>query len=158
MVKIEEGKELIMENVLSLRKKMSQKDIEIEMVKIGKWLEEKSVQKNGSIVTATYAIEQINDQLIMDMEILVPLNQKVELVGEYKLKSIIHLRNAIYVRYKGNPAFIDSTYNHLTKYMEQKNLQPITTAYNVNIVDIVAGQSYEDMIVDVYIGVNPSVL
>ena len=152
------GKELKLENVLSLRKKMTQMEIQNEMINIGKHLEENGVKKNGPIVTATHSIEQINNEMLLDMEILVPMDKKLELSGKYKLKEIFHLTNAVYKRHEGNPNNLQITYNEMMEYITQNNLQQITAGYNVSIVDLKPGESLDKMIMDVYIGVNPSIL
>ncbi|NMI06881.1 GyrI-like domain-containing protein [Paenibacillus sp. SZ31] len=156
MIEIE--KEFKIENVLSLRKKMTQAEIQQEFMNIGKFLEQNSLKKNGPLVTATFAIEQSNEQPILDTEILVPLDQPAKLDEKYKFKEIFHLMNAVYARHKGNPNTLQDTYNELNQYISQKGLEPITVAYNVNVIDLEPGQSMDDMIVDVYIGVNPSIL
>lgn len=155
---MEVGKEFKIENVLSLRKKMNQAEIQQEMMSIGKFLEQNSLKKNGPIVTATFAIEESDGQPLLDMEILVPIDKPAELSSKYKLKDVFHLMNAVYARHEGNPNSLQNTYNELNQYICEKGLQPITVAYNVNVVDLHAGQSTDDMVVDVYIGVNPSIL
>lgn len=152
------GKEFKIENVLSLRKKMTQAQIQQEMMSIGEFLEQNNYKKNGPIVTATFAIDQSNGQPLLDMEILVPIDKPAKLYGEYKLKDVFHLMNAVYTRHEGNPNTLEITYNELNQYISENGLQPITAAYNVNVVDLHPGQSMDDMIVDVYIGVNPSIL
>ncbi len=158
MITIETGKEIRLENVLSLRKKMTQMETQQEMMNIRKYLEENGVRKNGPIVTATFAVEKVNEQPIFDMEILVQMDKKLSLVGVYRLKEEFHLVNAVYARHKGNPNNLQSTYNEIMAYINQNNLQQITAGYNVNVVDLKPGDSIENMIIDVYIGVNPSIL
>ena len=155
---IENNKELKLENVLSLRKKMGQADVPQEMMKIGGFLKRNDIKKNGPIVTATFNIEKTNEEPILDMEILVPMDRQVELSGEYKLKKVFHLVNAVLIRHHGDPNLLQNTYNELMAYIKEKGLQQITTAYNVNIKDLQPGQSLGEMIIDVYIGVNPSIL
>jgi effector-binding domain-containing protein len=158
MALIETGKELKLENVLSLRKKMAQVEIQQEMMKIGKFLQENGIKKNGSIVTATFSVEQAGGQPVLDMEILVPLDRQVELIGEYKLKKNFHLVNAVYARHNGEPNSLQSTYNQMLEYIRENSLHQITVGYNVNVKDLQPGQSLEKIVVDVYIGVNPSIL
>lgn len=155
---MEIGKEFKIENVLSLRKKMTQAEIHQEMMSIGNFLEQNSFKKNGPIVTATFAIEESFEQPLLDMEILVPIDKPAKLSGKYKLKDVFHLMNTVYARHEGNPNTLQNTYNELNQYISEKGLQPITAAYNVNVVDLNPGQSMDEMIVDVYIGVNPSIL
>ncbi len=158
MAKIEYGKELKLENVLSLRKKMAQSEIQSEMMKIGKLLEEKQVKKNGPVVTTTFSMEQVNGQPLLDMEIFVPMDRKVDIDGEYRVKEVFHLLNAVYARHEGNPNLLQNTYNEMIKYVQDNGLQQITGGYNVNVKDLKPGDSIEDMVMDVYIGVSPNKL
>lgn len=101
---IKENQQLILENVLSFRDKMTQQQMQKEMVKIGQLLKRLDVRKNGPIVTATYSVEQIGNEQVMDIEILISLDRKVELPKEYTLKPIIKIVNALYIRHEGHPA------------------------------------------------------
>ena len=51
---IQENMQLKMENVLCLRKKMTQVQLQEEMVKIGRFLQQNGIKKNGHVVTATF--------------------------------------------------------------------------------------------------------
>ena len=57
MSMVETGREFKIENVLTLRKKMTQAELLQEMQNIGKFLEQNNIKKNGPIVTATFAVE-----------------------------------------------------------------------------------------------------
>ncbi len=158
MTNVETGKELKLSNVLSLRKKLSQQDISFEMIEIGKFLMERNITKTGPIVTVTYAIENQNGQPILDMEMLVPIDRNVDLPDKYKFKPLIHLVNAVYARHQGNPSTLQNTYNDIMAYIQNNRLHQITSAYNVQVNDMTPGRAPEDLIIDVYIGINPSVL
>ena len=75
---IEQGRELRIENVLSLRKKVVQNELNNEMAKIGIFLNDNSLKKVGPIVTATFAVDAVNGQPLLDMEILVPIDKTIE--------------------------------------------------------------------------------
>ncbi len=158
MALIEAGKEIKLENVLSLRKKVTQQDVNSEMMKIGKFLQDNGAKKAGPVVTATFAIETLNGQSILDMEILIPLDKEITVLGEYTLKPVFHIVNALYARHEGNPSIIQNTYNEMLAYINQNKLQQITAGYNVQIKDMLPGMSPDDMIIDVYIGMNPNIL
>ena len=157
MAIVEKGKEIKLQNLLSLRRKMTQAEINEEMMKIGKILEANGIKKNGPIITATFAIETVGGQPLLDMEVLVPMDKRVELPPEYKVKDLFHMVNAVYARHKGNPALLQNTYNEMMTYIQQNSLQQITAGYNVTVKDVLPGMSVEEMVIDVYIGVNPSV-
>ena len=155
---VEYGKEFRLENVLSLRKKMTQQQINEEMIKIGKLLQDNEAKKHGPIVTVTFAIENVNGNQVLDMEILVPIDKKLDLPREYTLKPVFKILNAVYARHTGNPATLQNTYNEMLAFIQQNNLQQITDGYNVQVNDLLPGMTPDDMIVDVYIGVSPNTL
>ena len=158
MTVIETGKSLRLENVLSLRKKMTQPEVQQEMMKIGQYFQEKGIKKNGPVVTATFAVEQVDGQPLLDMEILVPMDKQVDLGGEYRVKIVFHLVNAVYARHEGNPNLLQGTLNEMVKYIHEHGLRQINAAYSVNVRELKPGDSLEDMVADVYIGVDPSTL
>ncbi len=150
MAVIEIGKRLELKNVLSLRKKMTQEDMQKEMAKIGQFFEANGIKKSGYIATTTYSIDSDGT---LDMEILVPMDKIVELPSEYKLKPVFRLVNAVYVRHEGNPSNLQNVYNEMMAYIKENNLQQITTGYNVTVKDF-----RPDTSIDVYMGVSENVL
>lgn len=158
MVQVESGKEFKLENVLSLRKKMTQEEINSEIMKIGKFLQDNGVRKAGPIVTVTFAVDAENGQPLLDMEILVPLDKKIELPGQYVFKPVFHIVNAVYARHEGNPAALQNTYNDMLAYIQKNKRHQITAGYNVQVKDLMPGMTPDDMVVDVYIGVSPNIL
>ena len=155
---VEEGKSIRLENVLSLRKKMAQTEINTEMMKIGRFLNDNGLRKSGPIITATFAVDTADGQPLVDMEILVPIDRAIEPFGGYGFKKVFHLVNAVYAKHMGNPALLQKTYNEILEHIRDNNLQQITAGYNVNVKDPQPGQSLDEMVVDVYIGVNPNIL
>lgn len=155
---IQSGKELKLENVLSLRKRMTQEEINTEMGKIGKLLQNNEIKKAGSIVTATFAIEENCGQPLMDMEILVPIDKKFDFPVEYKFKPLFHIFDAVYARHEGNPATLQNTYNEILAFIQQNKLQQITAGYNVQVKDFLPGMTDDEIVIDVYIGVSRNVL
>jgi effector-binding domain-containing protein len=157
-MQIEKGKELRLENLLSLRKKLTQEEVNIELDKISKFLDEKGIKKNGSLVTATFGIESQSGHPTLDIELLLPMDKKVELPPEYKLKEVFHLVNAVYARHTGNPNLLQNTYNEMLSYIQENKLQQLTVGYNVQVNELIHVQSIDQLAIDVYIGVSPNIL
>lgn len=157
---IQSGKELKVENVLSLRKRMTQEEINIEMGKIGKFLQDNEIKKVGSIITATFAIEENCGRHLMDMEILVPIDKikEFDFPGEYIFKPLFHIFDAVYARHEGNPATLQNTYNEILDFIQQNKLQQVTAGYNVQVKDFLPGMTADEIVIDVYIGVSRNVL
>jgi hypothetical protein len=152
MIKIEEGKELIYENVISFRGVMTQVEMQDRMQKIGKLVQDNQLTLSGKVTTTTFAIDPSSK---FDMEILVPVDRALELPVEYKFKKEFKLFNAVYARHVGNPALINSTYEAMNKYVEDKELIRISSGYNVTVNE---SSNMDDFIIDVYIGVNSNIL
>lgn len=68
-----------MENVLSFRGKVTQQQLQEEMMKIGQVFKDLGVQKNDSVTTATYATKQVANEPIMDIEVLIPMDRHMQL-------------------------------------------------------------------------------
>ena len=155
---IAQGRELKFDNVLSLRKKMLQNDLNTEMNKIGELLLDAGLKRNGPVITATFGIENNDGQVCIDMEILIPLDKEAAVSEPYVFKKLFHLKNAVYSRHEGNPQQLQNTLNEMVGFMQEKNLQQITPAYNATIQEPKPGEGIDRFVIDAYIGVNPSVL
>ncbi|MBN2617880.1 MAG: hypothetical protein JXR64_06150 [Spirochaetales bacterium] len=96
---IQTARELKLENLLSLRKKMTMKQIQDEMFNLELYLKENNIEKNGPVVTTTFSVEQILNEQIVDMEILIPIKHSVKIDNTYLLKKEFHLTNAIFKKH-----------------------------------------------------------
>ncbi|KOA19071.1 hypothetical protein CLHOM_25740 [Clostridium homopropionicum DSM 5847] len=153
-----EKQELKLSNLISLRKKMTQQEMVLEMKKLGEYIKEQGSEKNGPVLTATFGIEQRGFEQILDIEILIPLNKEIEAINTYKLKKEFFLTNALKITHIGNPVLLQNTYNELNEYIQEKCVQPITAAYNVTLKDIVDSSKMDEAVIDIYIGLNPNKL
>lgn len=158
MLQIERNKSFMAKNVLSLRKKVTQAQANDEMSKIAKLLEEKNVKQNGPVITATFDVDTEKVPPLLDMEILVPMDRQVNLPEGYRFKNIFHIVGAVHAKHSGSPAALPDTYNELLAYIKKNNLQQITAIYNVYTKSAAEREASEALDIDVYIGVNPSIL
>ncbi len=55
-------------------------------------------------------------------------------------------------------ALMQSTVNELTEYLKRNQLTPITSIYNVTVVEPKSQQEIDTMVVDMYIGVSDNIL
>ncbi len=88
-------KDYRLRNVLTLRKKMTSREVILEILKLKKFLKDNGLKKNGSITTVTFSIEMQDGVPLIDMEILVPLPKRVTITNEYVFKPIFHVVNAV---------------------------------------------------------------
>ena len=157
-MEIKEEQELVLENILSLRKKMTQQQMQEEMIKISQVMQEVGVQKGGPLTTATYAVIQSGNEQLMDIEIIVPLNKKVDLPTGYTFKPMIKIIHALCIRHIGSPTMLSNTITTLNNYIIKNNKQVITPTYNVTVKDAMNQDELDDMIMDIYVGYNPCIL
>jgi len=157
-VEIKENQELIMENVLSFRSKVTQQQMQDEMVKIGQVFKDLGVQKNGPVTTATYAVEQVGNEKVMDIGILIPMDREIKLPNEYTFKPVIKIVNALCIRHEGHPGGLQDTINRLNAYILKHKKQVITATYNVTVKDAKKQEELNDMIIDVYVGCSPCIV
>ena len=152
MIEIKENQELKLNNLLSYRGKILQSELE----SIGRDMElkinEKGAKRIAYPIMATYGI----DGAFVDMEILIPVSNEIESIGEYKFKKELKIVNAVMMSYKGNSVGLQDACNELNKYIETNKLQPITVGYNVTqSVDI---HNIENTVSNIYVGINPNIL
>ena len=158
MIEVNKNCELTMENVIAIRKKMGQQEIQQTLMDVGNIISESGANKSGPVVTTTYAVEQAATGPILDMEILVPLDKGVTISEPYIFKPLFHLKYAVHARHEGNPQLLQNTLNQMMTYIQENKLTQITSVYSVNINELKQGDSINGMVTDLYIGVNPSVL
>jgi effector-binding domain-containing protein len=158
LIEVNKNCELTMKNVLAIRKKMGQQEIQQTLVGMGNIIKDLGANKSGTVVTTTYAVEQAATGPMLDMEILVPLNKEVTVSEPYIFKPLFHLKYAVYARHEGNPQLLQNTLDQMMAYIQENKLTQITSVYSVNINELKQGDSINGMVTDLYIGVNPSVL
>lgn len=152
---IEVDKEIQFNNVISFRKKMKSSEIKSEIDRFHAYVESEGASIIGPMISATFNSEVFEGIQVLDMEFLFPISKKITDTPEFKFKEEFHLVHAVYTRFSGDPAHLQSVYEDLANYIRSNNLQQITAAYNVN--DKVKSSSNYPVI-DIYIGVNPSKL
>lgn len=152
-IQIETGKELKFENLASFRKKMRQSEIQVELGKFVQFLKDSGAKKNGPMISATFTAEEVDGEQVLDMEFLIPIDRRVELLDEYQWKPLFHLVNSVFSRHVGNLQDIQATFLEMTTYIQNNCLHQITVAYIVNYEE----NGQDAPMIEIYIGVNPCV-
>lgn len=154
---IETGKSIKFENIVSLRKVMTQEEVQPELTKLTNFLESNNVKRTSPMLTTTFNIEMIEGKQFLDMEFLIPIDREIEVPDSYTFKPVFHLVNAIHKQHIGSPNHIQDTYNDLITFIQEHQLHQITSGYNINIneSEVVLGSTPK---IDIYIGINPSTL
>jgi len=158
MVDILTNQELCMSNVLSFRKKIPVHNLQNEVERMEKFIKDGGYTKAGPSVSATYGLELQNNEQMIDVEVLIPLDKYFVPPEGCEYKAEFKLVNAVSIRHTGNPARLQETCDKLMAFIEEHKLSPITCGYNVTIQEPKLQAGVESMIVDVYIGISPNLL
>lgn len=152
MLQIKEKQELNVVNVLSYRGIVKQVEIESIGKDMESYIQQAGAACMGNPITATYGLE--GD--VIDVELLMPINKRVDSTDRFVFKNQIRIVNAVVVYYKGHPNGLQEACNQLNQYIMEHGLQPITVGYNVTKkTDML---SLENTEIDVYVGISPNVL
>ena len=73
----------------------------------------------------------------------------------YRFKPIFLLANAVRAHLVGNTDSLENSIKELYKYLQVRNLRPITTGYNIPQND---PDDPKDLIIDIMVGVDPNIL
>lgn len=152
MKEIKLNQELEANNLLSFRGRVKLHELDSVIKDMEQKIKDANVERLGNPITATYTMDAGG----VEIEILLPINQKMECVGDYKFKEKIRITNAALLSYKGNPAGLQNACNELNQYMVENQLQPITVGYN--ITKNIDPNNIEDTEIDVYVGISPNIL
>ncbi|MGH4119266.1 hypothetical protein [Clostridium sp.] len=87
-----------------------------------------------------------------------PLDKEIEVTGEYTLKKQFLLTNALKATHTGNTALLQNTYNLINSHIIENKLQQITASYNVTVKDIMDPSKIDELVIDIYVGINPCIL
>lgn len=147
MIEITENQILLLKNIVCYRGKIRQEKIDT----IGRDMEMKVNSKGGKRVgnpiTATYGVENG----IADIEIILPVDVKIDDLGKYCYKEEVAIKNAVKLEYQGEADGMTKACEELNTYMARKELKPITPAYN--LVEIQKNNGSIQMNLKVYVGV-----
>ena len=150
-----------MRNVLSYRGKVDQKLLMEKRKEIDDIMKRFGVRPIHPAITTTFGIEKTENGPIMDMEILVPLDKDISheiamaKIPGYRFKPHFLLANAVRLRHTGDTDTIENSIRELYKFMQVRDLKPITTCYNIPMND---PDDPKDLIMDMMVGVDPNIL
>ena len=165
---IYENAEIKLENLLACRKEVLEVEVNKEFANLTAFIKKHKLNQNGGIITTVHNINDENDKKILDIEIMIPVDIKNSLyknknisqleksfnTGDYKFIKTFQLENGIYATHKGNPELLNAAYDILHQYISENNLQVVTPIYNIYRNKITPNQSIDDLIIDLFIGVQ----
>ena len=147
-----------MNNVISYRAKMTQQKMNDTMNRLGAFIKDSGLTKNGCVTTTTFSVENVSGAQLMDIEILCPVDKACNVPQGFTFKPKFRLTNAAKITHKGSPANMQNSVNELVGYLNQNKLTPITSLYNVTVNEPKSPADIDGMVVDMYIGVSNNIL
>ena len=151
---IEENQSLVLQNVISFRKKLDQQTSTEVSKEIDEILANNNAKKNGCTVTITHNSIIKNGQQIIDLEMMIPLDKEISAPVGFEFLSEFVLKDAFKVRIEGNPQQMQSAVESLAKYIKNKKLQPNTPLYVVTVKEAKTQFDIDSMVTDIYTGVE----
>ncbi len=156
---IETGKEFCYEKLISLRTYGTSAEIIKAINQLIDYLTAKKIKKTGPTITATFSTEQSGEEMIFDMEILIPVDRLFAPEHGYIFKSKFQLTDAAHTCYKGHSDKLSDTCNEFIRYIKEHKHHNITALYNVlNDDSALCGEAAGEISVDLYIGFNASAI
>lgn len=110
-----------------------------------------SISNGEYVITTTRAIEVVNGEQVLDVEILFPISYRIPIEEPYVFKSKIKITNALYQKVTDITQLQD-VLNQMNQYILDNKLQPITSAY------LVQTKQEDKPCIEIYIGINPNIL
>lgn len=152
MLEIKENQELNVNNLISYRGKVRQREIENIGKEMEAYIQNAGAKRVGNPINATYAV----DGDMIDVELIIPIDRSISSTEKFVFKNKIKIVNAVVAFYKGHPMGLQDVCNQLNQYIMEHKLQPITIGYNVTKkIDMSNPENTE---IDVYVGISPNIL
>lgn len=138
-------------NLISISRKCTAAEFHKILVDMAKTYKDYSVENGDYVITTTKSLEVVNEEQVLDVEILMPVNYRMPVVEPYIFKNRLKLTNALYAKITDVTKLQDAI-NMVNQYILDQQLQPITSAY------LVQTKKDNQPYVEIYIGINPNIL
>lgn len=153
-MEIVSNKKYSIENVLTFRGKVRQETINNIATKAEEVIKKANLEIIGPVITAIHSIENDGSNQLFDFELIVPVSGVMASVDEYIFKDKFMIENALTFRHIGNPQSMNSEMEEFIKYIKENQFKPVTPFYNITIKVAVTPAEIDNMIVDIYVGIE----
>ncbi len=154
-MEIQTNKTLEVSNLLSLRVKTTQQNLQKHIEELLAYAMEQGAQKCGNAISATYSVDPTTSE--MDIEFYFPIDKSIPNKGNFIFKPKLCLYNCLMFNYKGNPLHLQEGYNKLNEYIATNYLTPISPGFNITIFEILKPEDIDKFEVDIYISISPNI-
>lgn len=150
-MEIVNGQGFEINNIISRSDKLTSHKFQEVLMETARQFKDYMINNVETIITSTKAVEIVDNEQILDVEILIPVSYRIPCSEPYVFKEKIKIDNALYFR-EDDITKLQDTMNKMNQYILDNRLQPITSAY------LVQTKQDNKMITDIYIGINPNIL
>lgn len=151
MSKIILGKRFEKERFISIRKKLDQMELQNLITETTNQYKD-YLSDDKYLITTTFSVEVIGGKEIMDVEVLIPLREELNLQEPYLYKDKIRIENSLYVKLEEDVSRLNNVLANINTYIIENKLQPITTAY------IVQSMNNTGVEIEIYLGLSNNLL
>lgn len=156
-IEYEEGKKLVLKNVICCRKKVAQSNASEILVLIEEYIKSNNLRKLGPYINVTHGIENENEKIIMDIEIMTSVDRLKNTDERGKeireIKELV-INNALVCKMECSPLRLGEVNGEIENYIEQMKLEPITPGYLITKKKEENNILYNKIEYELYIGMN----
>lgn len=153
---IEERQILSAENLLCYRGKHREEVVNAIVKDMYDYIEMKGLKPEGRVITTTYAVNNTILGMEVDVEIMIPIKNKIILGNneKYHIKNNFVIYDALKISGGKSVEVIKDNAEYIQQYIEDKKLIPITTLYNVTCFNDASNDRLNNGVVDMYLGIS----
>jgi len=117
--KISENQKLEIRNLISFRGKIKQNEIPLLIMRMKECVQKQKGSVIGNPISATFGVERVSNEKIADVEVMLPIDSKIDTCEEFFWKPQIVINHAVKLKYVGHPIGLgDVFYN---KFCSRRN-------------------------------------
>ena len=148
-----ENQYISVKNVLSYLTRVGSKSLGDLICHIHRSAEVLDLKVEGKIMFSVIGTHSITEDIVMDIEVLVPVDMAFESTSKYVYKPEFKLENALSIKHYGNYSDLLKTHKKLNDYLLEKELKAITNTYFV-----IDKNCDNNNIVSLYVGISGNIL
>ena len=148
-----ENQYISVKNVLSYLTRVGSKSLGDLICHIHRSAEVLDLKVEGKIMFSVIGTHSITEDIVMDIEVLVPVDKAFASTSKYVYKPEFKLENALSIRHYGSYVDLMKTHKLLNDYLTEKKLKAITNTYFV-----IDKNCDNNNVVSLYVGINGNIL
>lgn len=145
---------LVLKNTLIVRREVTLDDLQNLYYEVMRYLTAEGASINGNMVTATHGVKGEGSDAIQDMELIIPLNRAISGTEEFRFEKEFCIDNAVMMRHDGSITEIEKSMSRLYDFINENRFNINTASYQQVIQNIGSAGHSDNMIMDIYVGVE----